>query len=52
MEDGRTDQDLARVMEKMQILVHHSEVKMNTMHESALDAHKHSHYSPRHLLRT
>lgn len=52
MENGRMDQDLAGVMERMQILVHCSEVKMTTRRESALDAHKHSHYSPRHLLRT
>ena len=52
MEDGRKDQDLAGVMEKTQTLVHRSEVKMSTRRESALDAHKHSHYSPWHLLRT
>lgn len=52
MEDGRKDQDLAGVMEKMQALVHRSEVQMSTRRESALDARKHSHYSPWHLLRT
>lgn len=46
------DQYLAAVMEKMQTLVHCSEVKMSTRRESTLDARKHSHYSPRHLLGT
>lgn len=46
MEDGRKDQGLAGVKEKMQPLVHSSEVPMSTRREIPLDALTHSHCSP------
>lgn len=46
MEDGRKDQGLAGAEEKMQPLVHGSEVLMSARQEIPLDALTHSHCSP------
>lgn len=46
MEGGRKDQSLAGGEEKMQSLVHGSEVLMSARHEIPLDALTHSHHSP------
>lgn len=46
MEDGRKDRGLAGVVEKMQPLVHGSEVPMRARREIPLDALTHCHRSP------